>query len=41
VITYVIIDDDEVLLAEIYLKNEHDSVDTYLLVRRLKDQGLI
>jgi mRNA-degrading endonuclease RelE of RelBE toxin-antitoxin system len=41
VITYVIVDNSEVLLAEIYLKSEHDSVDTGLLVRRLKDQGLI
>ena len=41
VITYVIIDDKEVLLAEIYLKSEHDSVDTDLIVRRLKDQDLI
>jgi mRNA-degrading endonuclease RelE of RelBE toxin-antitoxin system len=41
VITYVIIDEEEVLLAEIYLKSEHASVDSGLLIKRLKDQGLV
>ena len=41
VITYVIIDEETVLLVEIYLKSEHDSIDTKPLIQRLKNQGLI
>jgi len=41
VITYVILDQETVLLTEIYLKSEHDSADVSVLVNRLKDQGLI
>ena len=41
VITYVILDQETILLTEIYLKSEHSSADVNLLIRRLKDQGLI
>jgi mRNA-degrading endonuclease RelE of RelBE toxin-antitoxin system len=41
VITYVILDDQTVLLTEIYLKSEHDTADVSVLIQRLKDQGLI
>lgn len=40
-ITYVIIDRETVLLTEIYLKSEHDSIRLEILIQRLKDQGLI
>ena len=41
IITYVVILSEVVYLSEIYLKNEHDTVDTDLVVQRLKDFGLI
>lgn len=41
VITYVIIDSETVLLTEVYLKSEHDSIHLEILIQRLKDQGLI
>ncbi len=41
VITYVILDQETVLLTEIYLKSEHDTADISALIQRLKDQGLI
>jgi len=41
VITYVILNQETVLLTEIYLKSEHASVDVSILIQRLKDQGLI
>jgi mRNA-degrading endonuclease RelE of RelBE toxin-antitoxin system len=41
VITYVIINEETVLLTEIYLKSEHDSADVNILIQRLKAQGLI
>ena len=41
VITYAILDKETILLAEIYLKSDHDTVDTHLLSRCLKDQGLM
>lgn len=41
VITYVILDEETVLLTEIYLKSEHDSADVNVLIQRLKQQGLI
>jgi len=41
VITYVILNQETVLLAEIYLKSEHNTADISILVQRLKDQGLI
>ena len=41
VITYVIIDEETVLLAEIYLKSEHDTADTSIIMQRLKNQGAI
>jgi len=41
VITYVLISNDIVFLAEIYLKNEHDTVDRDTVIQRLKDSGLI
>ena len=41
VIIYVILDQTTVLLAEIYLKSEHDTADISVLIQRLKDQGLI
>jgi mRNA-degrading endonuclease RelE of RelBE toxin-antitoxin system len=41
VITYVILNQETILLTEIYLKSEHDSTDIAVLIQRLKDQGLI
>ena len=41
VVTYVYFLDEVVFLSEIYLKNEHDTVDHKLIIERLKDQGLI
>jgi mRNA-degrading endonuclease RelE of RelBE toxin-antitoxin system len=41
VITYVIVVKKTVILAEIYLKSEHDSIEPGLLVQRIKDEGLI
>jgi len=41
VITYVLLDDETVLLTEIYLKSEYDTADVNALIQRLKDQGLI
>ena len=41
IITYVILDQETVLLTEIYLKSEHDTADVSILIQRLKDQGLI
>jgi mRNA-degrading endonuclease RelE of RelBE toxin-antitoxin system len=41
IITYVILDDDTVLLVEIYLKSEYDNVDVNSLLKSLKDDGLI
>jgi mRNA-degrading endonuclease RelE of RelBE toxin-antitoxin system len=41
VITYVILNQETVLLTEIYLKSEHSSADISVLIERLKDQGLI
>jgi len=41
VITYVVVADHTVFLAEIYLKSEFDTADVNLLIGRLKDQGLI
>ena len=41
VITYVVIVNETVYLSEIYLKNEHDTVDADLIVLQLKNIGLI
>jgi len=41
VITYVVIADKTVFLADIYLKSEFDTADVNLLIGRLKGQGLI
>jgi mRNA-degrading endonuclease RelE of RelBE toxin-antitoxin system len=41
VITYVVVVSEIVYLSDIYLKNEHDTVNTNLIVQRLKDDGLI
>ncbi len=41
VITYVLLDDQTVLLMEIYLKSEHDTTDANVLFERLKDAGVI
>ncbi len=41
VITYVLLDDQTVLLVEVYLKSEYDSTDVNMLLNRLKDSGLI
>ena len=41
VITYVVVVNKTVFLSDIYLKSEHDSVDTSLIVQRLKEEGLI
>jgi mRNA-degrading endonuclease RelE of RelBE toxin-antitoxin system len=41
VITYVILNQETVMLTEIYLKSEHSSANVSILIQRLKDQGLI
>src|SRR5579864_5760462 len=41
VITYVVVVREIVFLSEIYLKNEHDTVDADLIVLRLKSDGII
>ena len=41
IITYVILNKETILLAEIYLKSEHDTADVNVLIQRFKDQGLI
>jgi mRNA-degrading endonuclease RelE of RelBE toxin-antitoxin system len=41
VITYVIIQDQKVLLSDIYLKSEQDSTDPDGVIQSLKDDGLI
>jgi mRNA-degrading endonuclease RelE of RelBE toxin-antitoxin system len=41
IITYFILDQETVLLTEIYLKSENDTADVSILIQRLKDQGLI
>lgn len=41
VITYVVLDKETVLLAEIYLKSEYATADIALLTQRLKEQNLI
>ena len=41
VITFVVFLNETVYLAGIYLKNEHDTVDSNLIIQRLKDEGLI
>ena len=41
VITCVILVNEIVFLAEIYLKNENDSIDLKNVVQRLSDEGLI
>ena len=41
VITYVIINQETVLLTEIYLKSEYDSADISILIERLKASGLL
>lgn len=41
VITYVVLIKEIVYLSEIYLKNEHDTVDADVVIQRLKDSGLI
>ena len=41
VITYVAIVNETVYLAEIYLKNESDTVDADLVILQLKDAGII
>lgn len=41
IITYVVIVDEIVFLSEIYLKNEHDTVDVNMVVQRLKKDGVI
>ena len=41
VITYFILNQETVLLMEIYLKSEHDTADIDILINRLKNQGLI
>jgi hypothetical protein len=40
VITYVFLAGEIIYLTDIYLKSEHDTVDTDLLLERLKAQGL-
>ena len=41
IITYVLLDHEVVLLSEIYLKSENDTVDINVVLDRLKDDGLI
>jgi mRNA-degrading endonuclease RelE of RelBE toxin-antitoxin system len=41
VITCVVVVTETVYLSEIYLKNEHDTVDPGLVILQLKDYGLI
>jgi mRNA-degrading endonuclease RelE of RelBE toxin-antitoxin system len=41
VITYAILDNETVILAEIYLKSEYDTSDINVLLKSLKDDGLI
>ncbi|QEC77792.1 hypothetical protein [Mucilaginibacter ginsenosidivorax] len=41
VITYAIVDGETVILAEIYLKSEYDTSDINVLLKNLKDDGLI
>ena len=40
IITYVVIVKETVLLADIYLKSEQDSVENDEVIQRLKDQGI-
>jgi len=41
VITYVLLDHETVLLSEIYLKSETDTVNIKVIVERLKEQEFI
>lgn len=41
IITYVLIISETVYLTDIYLKNEHDTVDVSLIIQRLKNTGLL
>lgn len=41
VITYVRFTNESVILAEIYLKNEHDTVDLDTIISRLTNEGLL
>lgn len=41
VITYVLLANETVYLAEILLKSEHDTVDVNKVIQRLKDEGLL
>ncbi len=41
VITFVVLIRETVYLAEILLKNEHDTVDVDKVIQRLKDEGLL
>jgi mRNA-degrading endonuclease RelE of RelBE toxin-antitoxin system len=41
VITYLLLEDQRVLLVEIYLKSDYDNTDVDILLGRLKDDGLI
>jgi len=41
VITCVVVVSETVILAEIYLKNEYDTVDVDLVIKRLKLEGVI
>lgn len=41
VITYVVITDNIIFLADIFLKSEFNTADVNLIIGRLRDQGLI
>ena len=41
VITYAVVDNETVVLAEIYLKSEYDTANIDVLVQDLQKQGLI
>lgn len=41
VITCVVVVRETVILSEIYLKNEHDTIDVDLVIKRLRLEGVI
>lgn len=41
IITYVRLVNESVILAEIYLKNEHSTIEIEMVINRLKNDGLL
>ena len=41
IITYLLINAETVILADIYLKSEHETTNPELIIRRLENDGLI